>query len=154
MDINKQIADTLLEKFGNGVDVSELVGILRMSMDVTGQYHVNRPDLWPYDTVIEFSGKLRGYRKKGTITQVATTTIATTILPLSARVGINATGGTFRIGDGETYSNDMILGSTGSGGSSRFSIVRGTPTGITLETTSNVARTNAPYEVWVLYEIA
>ena len=43
----------------NSMKVAQLI-------DITGEYHVARPDLWPANTVIEFTEKLRGKRIIGT----------------------------------------------------------------------------------------
>jgi len=139
------------------MSIVEQAGKAMLSMDITGKYHINRPDLWPFDTEINFGGKMRGYRKMGTITAAVNTDDVVPILPSANAIDLQRSGGTYTIGNAPNNLREPITStSTGAALTSfRHSMVRINITGgLEVVTRSNIARTNAPYKVWVLYEIA
>jgi len=116
-----------------------------MSYDVTGRYHINRAELWPYDTVLDFGGKLRGYKKKGAITAAANAQSIVAIKTGAALYDLTTQGGWFETGAGGNHRNAI---------SNHIDAAPGANMELRFLSTCAASRTSAPYDVHVLYEIA
>lgn len=129
------------------------------ALTTPGCYDINRPDLWPTNKEIFFGNGLYGYRKTGTVTAASDErnmiTIATNT---GGTIGIVNSGGWIKWGD-EGSSNDYkySINSTltnlpGWGNMlGAWSTIRTVNGSISLWNASGLARTNAPYDIWVTY---
>ena len=138
------------------MSIVEQAGKAMLSMDITGKYHINRPDLWPLDTVINFSGKLRGYRKEGTVTAAANANVTIPILDGLPSCRIYQVGGGWDQGGGPGNNLGLgaLLNTTGAVvGNFRVDYIQSVGK-MQAEARSTSARSNAPYHIWVLYTVA
>ena len=129
------------------------------SLQVENSLLLNRPDLWTPGTEYHFGGGLYGIRKTGTITAAIDERVWTAIVTISSGnlPSIVDSGGWIKWGDEGTHDykysiNSTLTGLTGWGNTlGAWSVMRTGDTQIALWNTSGLARTNAPYDVWVTY---
>lgn len=113
---------------------------------------LSRPDLWTPNTEIDFGGGLYGCRYQGTITKT---------FNIPARVNLRPAGSTpiHLVNWGGEYELDSSTHETFACGSTRTTlnyqngIDNMSPNGgeVNFCSTSGAARTNSPYDVWLLY---
>ena len=129
------------------------------TLQVENSLLLNRPDLWTVGTEYHFGGGLYGIRKTGTITAAADERVWTAIVTNSGGTSITIvnSGGWIKWGDEGTHDykysiNSTLTGLTGWGSIlGAWSTLRTGDSQIALWNASGLARTNAPYDVWVTY---
>jgi hypothetical protein len=136
--------------------MNALNGKLDKTYLTSGPYLVDRPDQWPGDgTEINFGGGLYGVRKTGTVTVAANIGISATIIDnLSGTIKILTGGGQWYWGSQEPAYRLGIPGmrfnsNLTPGYSSQIECFNNSR--LLLYSTAYLSRTNAPFDVWVLY---
>lgn len=113
---------------------------------------LTRPDLWTPGTEYDFGGGLYGYRKTGTITVAANTEYnITPIIPSTSTAKIISYGGWVTYNNNTDAQMQLGYNQAQSAGDSYSAAFYVNSNGISLTSCTTVARTNAPYDVWVTY---
>jgi len=120
------------------------------SYDKTGKYHRNVPELWPYDTVIEFKDKTRGIKNKGTFNFVAGVEIGVPLLPNAGAKQVTSYGGLL----GTQNPIPLSYYKTATNWAYVYINISASGGGLQLVANNSSSAANHPYDAWVLYEIA
>ena len=129
------------------------------ALTTPGCYDITRPDLWPVGQEIFFGNGLYGVRKTGTVTATADTRVWTDVITFATGVlpSIVQSGGWIKWGDEGQHDykypvNSAMTNLTGWGATlGAWSVIRTANSQIALWNTSGLARTDAPYDIWVTY---
>lgn len=123
-------------------------------VDSTGQYSIYRPDTWPEQTVLLFSG-LNGYKRTGVFNTGSGSNGVVVVLPAESgnpfKYRIVNYGGWFCTDQNEVQMIPNTYAGSGSVPTS-IALLRADIGGLFLITRTNSNRSNQPYMVWFLYE--